>query len=113
MSLQKQKPIISKKLRALAEGQDCTLRLAGVCNYDTETTVLAHLPDESNGMGRKPDDISACFACSSCHDYIDGRVKANRIDPDFADSQHDLMLMRRAQTRTMRIAIEAGVLILK
>lgn len=106
MSLQKQKPIISKKLRALAKGQECTLRLAGVCNYSAETTVLAHLPDESNGMGRKPDDISACFACSSCHDFVDGRWIP--YQKEMAEG-----LLRRAQTRTLRIAIEAGVVILK
>ncbi|MGB9149942.1 MAG: nuclease domain-containing protein, partial [Burkholderiales bacterium] len=31
-----------KKLRQSARNQDCTLRFFTVCNYDPETTVLAH-----------------------------------------------------------------------
>ncbi|BBI46989.1 hypothetical protein KPSA1B_105772 [Pseudomonas syringae pv. actinidiae] len=34
----------SKKLRASAKGQDCTVRIPAICNYNPETTVLAHLP---------------------------------------------------------------------
>lgn len=65
----------SKKLRASARGQDCTLRLPGVCNGNPETTVLAHLPCGKKGMGMKSPDNMACFACSSCHDLLDGRAK--------------------------------------
>ncbi len=97
----------SKALRNSARGQDCTLQIAGVCNYNPETTVLAHLPDESHGMGHKADDISAAFACSSCHDCIDGRhtVKLTGEDREF--------YLRRGQTRTLRHWVDAGLVTVK
>lgn len=97
----------SPALRKSAKGETCTLQIVGVCNHNPETTVLAHLPDESKGMGRKSDDFVACFACSSCHDFIDGRVGAmtfweNPIDENF--------YKRRALTRTWRRWIELGLI---
>ena len=54
-----------------AQGQDCTLRIPGVCNWNPETTVLAHL---GSGTGKRRDDNNAVYACSSCHDAIDYRT---------------------------------------
>jgi hypothetical protein len=62
------------KLRKAARGQDCMIRVPGVCNGNPETTVLAHLG--GGGMGRKHHDLLGAWACSSCHDYVDGRTKA-------------------------------------
>ena len=101
----KSQPIRSKKIRDAARGETCTLQIPGVCNGNTETTVLAHLPDESHGMGRKSDDISAAFACSACHDVIDGRVKWELRPVDGGQ-----WYMRRAMTRTLRRLIERGIL---
>lgn len=43
----------------------------------TETTVLAHYRlAGTNGVGMKPDDEQAAWACARCHDIIDGRVKS-------------------------------------
>ena len=72
--------IESTKLRASARGQDCTLRMPGVCNRNPETTVLAHLPCGQKGMGMKSPDLMAVFACSACHDRLDGRTKGEEID---------------------------------
>ena len=98
--------IRSKKIRDAARGQDCTFNIAYVCNYDNSTTVLAHLPDESHGMGQKADDISAAFACSACHDVIDQRAV-----PALSVSSRDReFYMRRAMVRTWRKLIEMGVI---
>lgn len=96
-------PFRSQALRDAANGAECTLHIAGVCNYDPATTVLAHFPDESHGMGRKSDDLSAGFACSSCHDAIDGRTPHN-FDKDELE-----WYMRRSQTRTIRLAFAIGI----
>ncbi len=95
--------VVSKKIRASARNETCTLQIVGVCNHNPETTVLAHLPDESNGMGTKPDDISACYACSSCHDAIDRRHRSGLSGEDRE------WYMRRAMVRTWRRLIETGV----
>lgn len=99
--------IKSKKLRDSAKGQECTLRIPGICNFNPETVVLAHLPDESHGMSRKSDDISACFSCSSCHDLLDGRG-----GPQIGKSEKE-WYMRRAQTRTLRKWLEMGLITVK
>ena len=69
----KDRPIASRYLRQSARGEECTMRL-GCCNHDPATTVLAHLRLFSMaGMGAKPPDWCAVFACSACHDALDGR----------------------------------------
>ncbi|MFU4461635.1 nuclease domain-containing protein [Pseudomonas aeruginosa] len=99
--------IASKAVRDAARDEECTVRIAGICNYRTDTTVFAHLPDESKGMGEKADDLSGCFACSACHDALDGRRK------------HDLSAeevewyMRRALVRTWRRLFEKRVMTIK
>ena len=70
----KSKPIKSKKLRASARGEDCTLRL-DCCNGDPETVVLAHI-GKGGGMGSKCGDNMAVFACSACHQLIDSASKS-------------------------------------
>lgn len=62
-------------LRKLAQGQECTVRLPRVCNFDSTTTVLAHYRMVGDGMGRKPPDERGAFACSACHNLVDGRTK--------------------------------------
>ena len=64
------------KLRELARGQDCLVRMPGVCNFNSETTVLAHIRLAGTaGVGQKPPDTCGVWACSACHDEIDGRTK--------------------------------------
>ncbi len=94
--------VVSKKLRDSAKGRQCTLRLQG-CNFNTETTVLAHLPiGLSKGMGIKCNDNHACFACSSCHTIIDKQVKGYFTEKD----------LLRALYETQSIWIQEGLMII-
>lgn len=95
--------VIIKKLRESARGRDCTLRLAGICNFDSETVVLAHLPCGMKGTGMKSPDNIAAFACSNCHDAIDGR---SRNDVDGLD-------LIRALAETQAYWIEHGLMVVK
>lgn len=74
--------VISQKLRDSARGQDCALRIPGTCNFDSSTTVLAHLPCGQKGMGMKGPDMIAAFACSACRDAIDGRSSGKAEEGD-------------------------------
>ena len=60
----------------LARGQDCTVRLPGICNFNPETTVFAHISGVRHGHGVGIKTSFGAFCCSSCHDHIDGRVKS-------------------------------------
>ncbi len=47
----------------------------GVCNGNSETSVLAHIRLAGLcGTGIKPPDLIATIACSACHDEIDRRT---------------------------------------
>lgn len=63
----------NQAFRDLARGEDCTAMIPGVCNFNPETTVLAHsnLMADGKGMGYKSDDSSGIFCCSSCHSFLD------------------------------------------
>ena len=62
-------------LRELAKGKDCLVRLPNVCNFNPETTVLAHIRNAWFSRGSKPPDICGVWSCSSCHDEIDRRTR--------------------------------------
>ena len=55
-----------------ARGQDCVLRIPACCNFNPETTVLAHV---GSGSAKRRDDENAVYACSDCHDAIDRRSR--------------------------------------
>ncbi len=94
----------SNKLRASARGRDCSLRIPGVCNFNAETTVLAHLPCGHKGMGMKSPDNMAVFACSNCHDRLDRRSGGEDID------WRDVL---RALAETQQIWIAEGLISIK
>ena len=72
------------KLRESARGQECLVRIPGVCNRNPETVVLAHL--NGGGMGMKTHDLHGAFCCSDCHDEIDRRTRIT--DKDYAELAH-------------------------
>lgn len=62
------------KLRKLARGKDCQIRLPGICNFNAETTVLAHYRLSGLcGTSLKPPDLLGAWSCSACHDVCDQR----------------------------------------
>jgi len=63
-------------LRKSARGRDCQIRIPGICNFNPETSVLAHYRLAGTcGVGMKPDDRQGAIGCSCCHDAVDGRLK--------------------------------------
>ena len=70
-------------LRKEARGRGCTVRIPGVCNFNSETTVLAHIRAAGvSGMGLKSPDLLGAWACSACHDEIDGRTHKSGLSRD-------------------------------
>jgi hypothetical protein len=59
------------------------VRLPGICNFNSETTVLAHIRLSGvSGMGMKSPDLIGAWACSACHDEIDGRTRKSGMTRD-------------------------------
>ena len=75
-------------LRKLAHGKDCLLRLPGICNGNSETTVLCHIKRGWYGS-LKPPDVIAVWGCSDCHDVVDRR----RGNP-WSEEELDSMILR-------------------
>ena len=74
-------------LREFARGQDCLIRIPGVCRHDPETTVLCHDRGAGTaGMGQKPCDFVGAHGCDACHAVVDGRARC-----DFTRQEIELM----------------------
>ena len=75
-------------LRKAARGRGCMIRLPGICNHNSETTVLAHVRLAGvSGMGIKADDLLGAWCCSACHDAIDRRSNMD-LDRDYVRLAH-------------------------
>ena len=101
--LQKFNYIRSKKLRDSAMGQECTMRIPGICNGDPSTTVWAHSNMGIHGKGKsvKASDVFGCFACEACHRWLDSGStgRAEKVTA-FYD----------AMSRSWQILIDMGII---
>lgn len=92
------------KIRKSARGQECQIRLPGICNGNPETTVLAHYRMAGAcGMGIKPPDFMGAYACSACHDEIDRRTR-------HLDAETVRLAFAEGVMRTQQILAEKGLL---
>lgn len=64
-----------KKITESARGEMCTVRLEGICNFNTETTVFAHLNGIRFGHGVGKKTRWGAYCCSACHDEVDRRTR--------------------------------------
>ena len=64
------------KITKSAKGRGCTIRIPTICNHNSDTVVFAHISGVrfGHGVGQKVNDAFGAFACSSCHDAVDGRT---------------------------------------
>ena len=95
------------KIRKSAEGMACQVRLP-VCNHDPATVVLCHYRMPGDGMGRKPSDTRAAYACHACHNEIDMRTWSsgkNRLEIKLAFAE--------GVFRTQDIMLENGLIEVK
>lgn len=90
------------KITESARGEQCQVRMPGICNHDPETTVFAHR--NGAGWGLKELDCEGAYCCSSCHDVYDGRDVQRRYAGFVSDFEDGCR-------RTRRILVEKGLLI--
>ena len=60
-----------------ARGEDCTVRIDGVCKYDPEYTIWSHARwiRAGRGKGIKAVDLAGAYACTACDAVYDGQAK--------------------------------------
>lgn len=61
----------SAAIMQAANGMPCSLRLPGICNHNSATTVFCHLPGIGKSHASKVSDLHGAFGCSACHTAID------------------------------------------
>jgi hypothetical protein len=94
------------KIRESASGKECQVRLPFVCNYNSATTVFAHL--NGGGMGKKKVDVLGAYACSACHYAVD-RLPASRFITTFKEAM-DLIAFYEAIHRTQEDMLKNGLI---
>lgn len=68
---------VSNAIRQSARGEDCTVRIPGVCSFDPAKTIWSHAPFGAAGKGRsiKSLDLCGAYCCTACDAAIDGQRK--------------------------------------
>ena len=95
-----------KKITDSARGESCTVRLPGICNYDNNTVIFAHINGVRYGHGIGIKTQLGAYACSSCHDVLDGRTKR----PDGMETDYLKLAHYEGVMETMTLMINSGVL---
>lgn len=96
---------MSKTTTKSARGEDCTVRMPGVCNFNVETTVFAHISGVRFGHGMSIKTNLGAYACSACHDVLDGRVKR----PDGMTKQDVTLYHYEAVFETIGKLVDKGM----
>lgn len=60
------------KVTSSARGEDCTIRLPGVCSFNPDETVFAHIAGIRFGHGTAIKTKLGAYACYRCHLVLDG-----------------------------------------
>lgn len=99
---------VRQDIRDSARGEECTVRLLGVCNHDPQTTVWSHYPlgAAGKGMGTKSLDLAGCYSCSACHDVVDGRVPT----PTYLSRNGVMLSWHEGHMRSLVRLAEKGLL---
>ena len=97
------------KITESAINEQCLVRIEGVCNFDSSTTVFAHVG--GGGMGTKRPDTEGAYCCSSCHDELDGRTRKYQPDQYYRTPVLKLYHHEGAM-RTRKKLIDKGLILI-
>ena len=66
---------VDQRIRESARGEDCTVRIPGVCRAHPDYTIWSHAPLGAAGKGRglKALDLCGAYCCTACDAVIDGQ----------------------------------------
>ena len=90
-----------------AKGQECQVRIPGVCSGDNSTVVWAHAIGlaSGRGLGIKAPDLLGAYACHKCHDAYDRRIKPYGV------LYHNVKeCFYEGHLRSLKILIDEGII---
>jgi len=91
-------------LRDYARGQECQIRIPGVCCGDDSTVVLCHLRMAGiTGTGMKAPDELGAWGCHTCHAETDRRTRI------ISDEDAVQLMFLEGIMRTLNILILRGI----
>jgi hypothetical protein len=100
-------------MRKSADGESCTLQVAGVCNHQLETVVLTHFRWLGDcGGSIKPTDLQAAYGCSECNRWTDSPTPAETADRARYESDRNFYALR-AMVRTQLRMVAKGIITVK
>lgn len=75
------------KIRESARGEQCQVRIIGVCTGDPAHTIWSHARHAAAGKGKgiKAIDIAGAYACTACdaaYDQLAGVSHMSRLEVD-------------------------------
>ena len=64
------------KITESARGEDCLVRLPGVCKFDPAYTIWSHCRHGAagKGKGKKSLDLAGAYCCTACDAVYDGQA---------------------------------------
>ncbi len=67
---------VRQAIRDSARGEECLVRIPGICTYDPEKTIWSHArwPDAGKGGATKAIDVAGAFCCTACDSVFDGQT---------------------------------------
>lgn len=62
-------------IRQSARGEECTVRIPGICTFDTAATIWSHYRGQAGGKGFaiKSIDEAGAYCCTACDAVYDGQ----------------------------------------
>ena len=87
------------KIRESARGEDCQVRIIGVCSNDPQMTIWSHARWGAAGRGRgiKAHDLCGAYCCTSCDAAFDGQIRTvysrDEIDADWCQGHFRSLVM--------------------
>lgn len=82
---------LGRRIRESARGEECLVRLVGVCTHDATTTIWSHgrwgaqLGGAGRGMSTKALDLCGAYACSACDAAFDQHAGAKHLTREQID----------------------------
>lgn len=95
---------VQQSIRDSARGEECLVRIPGVCTSDPEKTIWSHAPLGAAGKGRsiKALDLCGAFCCTACDAAIDGQAplpagysRAQALEDWFMGHMRSLVRLRQ------------------
>ena len=91
------------KITKSANGEDCQVRIIGVCTFDPAMTIWSHCRHGAAGKGKaiKALDIAGAYACTACdaaYDQLQGvsHMSREQVDLDwFMGHMRSLVILNR------------------